>query len=276
MTETEPARVRRHVTGPVDLPPVAAGTEPAPGPTPGPPARPAYRDVVRRLSGSQKNPLAVPAYTRRVNRPLGRRLAALAFLAGLTPNQVTGLSLLSSCAGMVVLVLAPVTPWTGLLVGGLMVLGYALDSADGQLARLTGTGGPAGEWLDHVTDQFRQTCLHAAVLLYAVRALPDLPAAAYLLPLAYAVVVSTRFLSQILAEQLRRSAQAPPVEVAGAGRRALLQLPADPGVLCLSFLVTGFPAVWFGLYAALFASNAVLAAVSVVRRHRELTSLPRR
>ncbi len=235
-----------------------------------------YAAVVRRLAGSQKNPLAVPAYTRFVNRPLGRRFAAFGYLAKLSANQVTGLSLLSSCLGMVLLCTAPIVAWTGLAVGALMMLGYALDSADGQLARLTGTMGPAGEWLDHVTDQFRQTCLHASVLVYAVRTLPDLPVAWFLVPLGYTVVVSTRFLSQILAEQLRRSAQAPPVVVAGASRRALLQLPADPGVLCLCFLLAGFPRAFFAAYTALFAANALLAGASVLRRHRELIALSTR
>lgn len=244
--------------------------------------RPRYAQVVEQLAGSQKSPVAVPAYTRYVNRPLGRRLAALAYLAGLGPNQVTGLSLLSSCVGMVLLWCAPITVATGMAVGLALLLGYALDSADGQVARLTGTGGPAGEWLDHVTDQFRNGCLHVSVVVFLVRALPELPAPALLVPLGYGVVVSTRFLSQILAEQLRRqlpantSADTGPQNGvstdAASDRRAWWQLPADPGVLCLSFLLTGWPAVFFAAYVGLLVANTALAAASVVRRHRELVA----
>ena len=53
----------------------------------------------------------------------------------------------------------------------LLLLGYALDSADGQVARLSGRSGPAGEWLDHVTDQARTVSLHMAVLIWLYRRL---------------------------------------------------------------------------------------------------------
>ncbi len=34
----------------------------------------------------------------------------------------------------------------------MLLIGYAFDSADGQLSRLTGRSSPAGEWLDHMVD----------------------------------------------------------------------------------------------------------------------------
>ena len=85
-----------------------------------------YAEVVHRLAGSQKSPTAVPAYTRFVNRPLGRRLAALGYLAGWTPDQVSLFSLAGSCAGLLVLCLAPIAWWLGLVVGGLLLLGLSL------------------------------------------------------------------------------------------------------------------------------------------------------
>lgn len=232
-----------------------------------------YNEAYGRLSRAQKTAHAVPAYTRWVNRPLGRRLAALADLAGLTPDRVTGLSMVASLAAMLVLCLVSPSPLLGVVIGLLMLLGYALDSADGQLARLQGRSGPAGEWLDHVSDQARQTALHGAVLIYLYRFADGLPRQALLVPLAYGVVVSTRFLSQILADQLRRSGEVPVVAEAhdtGAGSRALLQIPSDPGILCLAFLLTGWPRLFFATYGLLMGANAVLTGASLTRRYLEL------
>ena len=57
----------------------------------------------------------------------------------------------------------------------LLVVGYAFDAADGQLARLRGGGIIAGEWLDHMVDAIKVASLHLAVLvgLYRFDAVPD-------------------------------------------------------------------------------------------------------
>ncbi len=155
-----------------------------------------YRSAVDRLAAAQKPGLGVPPYTRCVNRPIGRRLAAAAYVGRLSPDQVTGLSMLASGVGLALLVVwAPSVP-LGVLVGLLMALGYALDSADGQLARLRGGGGPAGEWLDHVSDQARHGAMHACVLVYLYRFLPELSHALLVVPLIYGISSSTRFLSR--------------------------------------------------------------------------------
>ena len=62
------------------------------------------------------------------------------------------------------------------------MFGYALDSADGQVARLTGGGSLLGEWLDHMIDSTKIAALHLAVLLHACRH-TDLPAGWLLVPL---------------------------------------------------------------------------------------------
>ncbi|RBL82322.1 CDP-alcohol phosphatidyltransferase, partial [Streptomyces cavourensis] len=48
--------------------------------------------VLRELRGAQKSAKGVSLYSRYVNRPAGRVLAAGAYRAGLTPNQVTLIS----------------------------------------------------------------------------------------------------------------------------------------------------------------------------------------
>ena len=69
--------------------------------------------------------------------------------------MVTVVSACFTFAGIVLLAVVPPTAINGLVVA-LMVLGDALDSADGQLARLRGGGSTVGEWLDHVIDCARE------------------------------------------------------------------------------------------------------------------------
>ena len=72
--------------------------------------------TVRRLAGAQKGAQGAPAYSRFVNRPLGRVLAALAFHAGLTPNAVTAVSAVWTAAGIALVAVAPLGWATGAAV----------------------------------------------------------------------------------------------------------------------------------------------------------------
>lgn len=130
-----------------------------------------FTQALTQLGGAQKAAArGAPAYSRFVNRRIGRMFAALAAAAGLTPDAVTGLSALATFSGIAVLAFGPASRATGALVTLLLVVGYALDSADGQLARLRGGGSPAGEWLDHVVDSVKVAALPTGVYLALVRA----------------------------------------------------------------------------------------------------------
>lgn len=111
-----------------------------------------HREVVTRLASAQKPSKGAPAYSRYVNRPLGRQLAAVAIRWGLTPNQVTVASSLCTFVGIGLILLVRPSLALGPALATLFMLGYALDAADGQLARLLGRGSYAGEWLDHMVD----------------------------------------------------------------------------------------------------------------------------
>lgn len=210
----------------------------------------------RQLKNAQKSTPGAPAYSLYVNRPLGRVLAAAAHQVGLTPNQVTYLSAFSSLVGIVVLAVSAPSELTGVAVSVALMLGYALDSADGQLARLRGGGSAVGEWLDHMIDSAKVCSLHLAVLVTLYRHV-HLPSAAWLLvPLVFTVVSAVHFFGMILVEQLARvaratsgAAAAPRVPVSPL--RTLLKIPTDYGVLCLVFLLLGAPLVFFGAYAVL-------------------------
>ena len=105
-----------------------------------------YGDTVRRLAAAQKSGRGAPAYSRFVNRKLGRLFAAAGFHLGLTPNGITVISAAFSFSGLVLLAAMRPSWWLGFAVTALLVLGYALDAADGQLARLRGGGSVTGEW----------------------------------------------------------------------------------------------------------------------------------
>jgi len=224
-----------------------------------------YMDTVRELAGAQKGAArGAPAYSRFVNRRLGRFAAAWALRRGLTPNAVTGLSALATFAGIALLALVPPAWWSGFLVATLLVVGYALDSADGQVARATRTGSAQGEWLDHMVDATKIAAMPLALGVGLYR-FTDVDDRWLLIPLLNAVVGSVLFFGMILTEQLRRAHGVTSTAAAGAagGLRSVLVLPTDYGILCLTFVLWGAPTLFltvFGLLTLATAGYLVLAA----------------
>jgi CDP-alcohol phosphatidyltransferase len=263
-----------------------------------------FTSALGELRTAQKSAKGVSYYSRWINRPAGRVLAAAAHTAGLTPNGVTGLSGLVTGCGIVLIALRPPSWPLALAVTALLVAGFALDSADGQLARLRRAGSPAGEWLDHVVDVVKLLSLHLALLI-AFHRFYHLGSAAWLLPalpMAYQVTAVTTFFGGILTEQLKRGAQlraavaaataatpatgptgplgtavaSPPPAEAPSALRSLLLLPADYGLFCLLFLSYGAGrTVFLSVYGALLAGNVLLMGALLVKWFRELTALGR-
>lgn len=222
-------------------------------------SRPGYRCALDRLTAAQKTTKGAPAYSRFVNRPLGRRLAAAAYVAGLTPNQVTMLSAVSSLLAIALVAVVGPAWWLGPLVAAALLLGYALDSADGQLARLRGGGSPSGEWLDHTVDVVKINLLHLAVVVNMYRWW-DVDARWALAPLSWLVVSNVMFFCMILRDLIiTRHASGRRGSATGSppgALRSLLVLPTDYGVLCLSFLLLGVPSAFLGVYSVLLAGSA--------------------
>ncbi|MEU6017060.1 CDP-alcohol phosphatidyltransferase family protein [Streptomyces sp. NPDC047515] len=233
--------------------------------------------VLRELRGAQKTAKGVSLYSRYVNRPAGRVFAAGAYRIGLTPNQVTLLSAAFTFAAIASVAL--VRPSWGLAVtvyAGLVV-GFALDSADGQLARLTGRGGPDGEWLDHVVDCAKMILVHTAVLISFQRFFA-LPSDGWLLlPLGFLFTAVLTFCAGLLREQLGRAgARRAPGDGAPAPVsrvRAVALLPADYGVFCLVFLLLGDRTAFRVGYAALAVVHALFLVAFLVKWFRELKAL---
>jgi len=233
-----------------------------------------YREAVEVLRSRQKTSKGAPAYSRFVNRPLGRRLAAAAHVAGLSPDQVTVLSALCTFSGIALVVIVPPSLVLALAVAALLVLGYALDSADGQVARLSGTGSVAGEWLDHVVDAAKIGALHIAVLVswYRFFEVSDL---VLLVPVVFLAVQALEFFAMILTDQLRRSLRGQREHfLEGQGSSSALYslavVPTDYGLMCLVFLLLAWREGFLVGYTLLGAAMAGFTLLALPKWYLEL------
>jgi phosphatidylglycerophosphate synthase len=236
-----------------------------------------FAATVRRLAQAQKPPATgSPAYSRFVNRRIGRVLAAAAFLLRLTPNQVTAISALFSAAAIAVLALVRPTVATALLVTFLLLLGYAFDSADGQLARLRGGGSPGGEWLDHVVDSVKASALHLAVLIGWFR-FWDVDDKVLLLPIGFTLASSVFFFVQILMDQFRRAhpgqAPAPADGSLRSVLRSLVVAPTDYGVLCILFALFAWRDGFAVVYGMMLVGTVLFMAAALPKWFREASAM---
>lgn len=233
-----------------------------------------YRSALAELRSRQKTSKGAPAYSRFVNRPLGRRLAALAHVAGLSPDQVTVLSAIASFTGIALVAFATPTVGVAIAVGLLLVLGYALDSADGQVARLSGGGSPAGEWLDHVVDAIKLAALHLAVVVAWYRNF-DVPEAMLLVPLGFLAVQSVLFFAMVLTDALRRAARGQREHfLADQGSSSTLYslavVPTDYGLMCLLFFTFAWREGFLVGYTLLGLAMAGFALLALPKWYLEL------
>ncbi|WAC65572.1 CDP-alcohol phosphatidyltransferase family protein [Agrococcus sp. SL85] len=237
-----------------------------------------FVDAHRRLAAAQKgHARGAPAYSVYVNRRIGRVLAAAAHRRGWTPNGATAVSAAHTFLGIALLVLLPAAWWTGLVVAALLVLGYAWDSADGQIARLRGGGSLAGEWLDHFVDALKIACLHLAVLLALWLHTPVRDTAWMLVPLVASIVGVVTFFGMLLNDLLKGKAGVASTHARGGGTlgRSLLLLPTDFGLQCLLFALWGWTTGFLWAYAALAALNGAFLVLAAVRWYREIRGIDR-
>lgn len=221
------------------------------------------------LVAAQKPGNGVPAYLRWVNRPLGRGAAAVAAGLGLTPNIVSVVSLFCSVLGMAILMTGGMTVLTAVGASVLLLIGYAFDSADGQLARLTGASSAKGEWLDHVVDAFRLPAVHLSLAVALTRHSPSGVGWPALVAVGFALLASLWFFAQILAEKL----QTTPIRRPGVGAPpwiSFVKLYSDVGFLYLLLLLMPWPSVFIPAYTALAVLTAGIAGLSLVRKYRSL------
>ncbi|MEO6503126.1 MAG: CDP-alcohol phosphatidyltransferase family protein [Jatrophihabitantaceae bacterium] len=248
-----------------------------------------------RLAGAQKSNASTPAYLRFVNRKAGGLLAAAGYALRLSPTQVTVMSSAASFSAIAVLILRDSSALTGIVVSVLLLLGYAFDSADGQLARVRGGGSKAGEWLDHVADIAKISSLHSAVAIAMLRYF-ELDSLLWLaLPVIFLVANVTQFFGMMLRDKLTaaplaqsaqpaqsaqsaQSAQpaqsAQSAQSATAGSSSLLVAfalqPLDHGSVALAFLVLGAHTLFLWAYGFLALCTALFAVRSLTKAYRRL------
>jgi phosphatidylglycerophosphate synthase len=244
-----------------------------------PPLRPRQEslgETVRRLSRHQKPKRGAGVYSRFVNRPLGRVLAAVAFRAGLTPNGVTLISACFSLAGIMVLALAEPGPPVGVLIAVLLALGYAVDSADGQLARLLDGGTVQGEWLDHVVDCLKISLLHVSVLLGIRGTAAEVTW--WFVPLAFVVVANAYFFIFILTDLLTRLNATQDIRHPAPAPlwRSMATAPTDYGLLAWCFLVWGWPSIFMPVYSLLMLGTAGYVALGLPKWFRDMGRLKKK
>lgn len=232
----------------------------------------AYRELAAAQKGHARG---APGYSVYVNRRIGRMLAAFAFRVGISPNQATAISAVHTFGALVLLIVLPVTWWSGLLVAVLLALGYAWDSADGQIARLRGGGSLAGEWLDHFVDALKIASLHLVVLI-ALQVHTPLAGTPWLLvPIGYSVVAVVTFFGMLLNDLLKQKKGVPSTHARGGGTflRSMILLPTDFGLLCVVFVLWGWTPVFLAVYGALAVANALFLALAAARWFREIRAL---
>lgn len=241
-----------------------------------------FSEVVGALARAQKSNRGAPGYSRWVNRPIGRLFAATAFKLGLRPNHVTAISAVFTFLGIVALAAGRPSVWWGILVCLLLIIGYALDSADGQLARLRGGGSLAGEWLDHVVDSVKCASIHLAVLILWFRAL-DAPTWTLIIPVIFTVESCVWFFTILLTEMMVRAArsgtdfgtQTASVPQKAPLLRSLAALPADYGLLCVLFWLIGLPTVFCVVYGVIAALNVLILARQLPVWYKRVAALGR-
>lgn len=236
--------------------------------------RASARQVWNALRSSNKQNDGVLPYTQYINRPIGRLIAFAAYYAGASPNLVTVISFsLSAIAIGLVFLLSPLGVAEAVTLVAILLLAYAVDSADGRLARLCGVAGAQGEWLDHVLDIIKVTALHGACLFMFTNSKYADVGVLFLANVVILAAAVATFFSPILRDKLDPSKYA-----AGnlkSSARALL-LPFDYGVFCLIFLLTPWPDVFSLIYLIWGAGLVLKLVAALIKSGRRLAGLQRK
>lgn len=226
------------------------------------------------LKKAQKRNNGVSLYSAYVNRPFGRVFAATFHQTSMTPNQVTGIGALLTFGSLFWLAFFATDNGITVLVGVLLLLGFAIDSADGQLARLQGTSSLLGEWLDHILDNARIGVMHLAVLAFLSRTSQINFEVLLVVCGVFLVSSASIFFGGILSDQFaKRSALLLPAEQVSPAPnllRSMVLLPVDYGITCLSFLLLSYPRLFFAVYAILAICHLLVLPILALKWARGL------
>lgn len=189
-----------------------------------------------------------------LNNPAARRVAAVAIdpparlllRLHVPPDAVTVVGTVGACAGALVFFPRGEFLW-GLLV---IIVFVFSDLLDGTMARMAGTSGPWGNFLDATLDRIADGCMFGALVLWATTTGNGWTVAAAL---------TTMIGSQVISYAKARAEAVGATANVGIAERAERLIVAAIGAL-----LTGLGVAW-ALPAALWIL-AVLTVVTVVQR----------
>jgi phosphatidylglycerophosphate synthase len=198
-------------------------------------------------------------YSEAVSQRLGAVIALAAARAGFKPTVVTLGSLAVGLASSVALAVAGVgvPPWLAVLVLLGWQLAYALDCADGQLARVTKQASAAGARVDVLCDVASHIALMTALVTVADP------------PVWLGALFAGTWLVNIITSVLA-TGEAPSLIASRSWPIRIVKLLRDYGALVLAAgLIVVFVPSWLVWYlASLTAINSLFLLASIVQAAR--------
>lgn len=198
-------------------------------------------------------------------------IAYHAYFLGLNPNVLTVVSFSTSILGIsLIFLLHPTTLNGAISIVFLLLLGYAIDSADGRLARLSGLAGPHGEWLDHVLDAAKVAAVHGACIFLFTQSSFARSAPLFMAHVAILSTASTSFFAPILRDKLDPSGGE---ERTFSFASRLILLPFDYGFFCFIFLLAPWPDEFMYAYLTWGGLFFVRTLAGLAKSERRLSRL---
>jgi phosphatidylglycerophosphate synthase len=211
-------------------------------------------------------------FTETINQRVGAVAAVIAERAGAPPTILTLTNLVIGVGtSIAVAALAPALSDgripampVGLVALVLWQLAYSLDCADGQLARVTGQGSPAGARIDVLCDVASQIALVAAVSAVAHAYRPHLP-------IWFIAVFAAGWMINLVASVLQQGATGASLVTSGNPVIRVIKLVRDYGAMITAIaLVIALVPRWTGwLMLAFTAVNLLFLAASIASSARE-------
>ena len=204
-------------------------------------------------------------FTETFSQRLGSYLCVVAYRLGLSPTALTLGNLLLGLAasGVVVAYAHRMSPVIGVVALVGWQLAYALDCADGQLARTTGRASPAGKRIDVLCDVALQIALVSSVVAVAFQYKPDIP------PWLGALFAGT-WMVNLVTSVLQQDGAAHSLVTSNAPVIRMVKLVRDYGaVVTVIGLTLALAPQWTpGLLVAFTVVNGVFLGVSIAATAR--------
>ncbi|MEX0884944.1 MAG: CDP-alcohol phosphatidyltransferase family protein [Phycisphaeraceae bacterium] len=235
--------------------------------TPAPQAPSAWHALV---TASRKG--GGPLYTYYINRSVAIPFTFMFWRLGLAPNHVSIISSLVTHAGLALLVLAPMSLPLVVGVWALLALGFALDSCDGQLARVSGQRSQFGAWLDHSLDMVKMLTVQMVLGYVILR--ESVAADLALWPVLLAIFINLLVRPAHFFNTETRALFLPGVKTQAntekSAARLFISTLADYGLFILIVLLLPWPAMFTAVYLIAGVFFALIYLAYAVRLGRQL------